>query len=117
MLNVCNSRHLLDSLKTGAIIEDYYTDADLQIGTVINVWGRPLRLVSCDEFTKNHYSSKYGVSDFVPQENLATPKEKPIQPKIVPPYNGFGSEQVSFELLSKVILSFRIHFVPVPGLS
>jgi hypothetical protein len=95
VLNVCNSRHLLDSFKTGSIIEDYYTDADLQIGNVINVWGRPLRLVSCDEFSQNYYNSKYGVGSFEPQENLATPKETPAPAKLVPPYNGFGSEQDS----------------------
>ena len=35
------------------------------------------------------------MTDFAPQENLATPKETPIPAKIVPPYNGFGSEQDS----------------------
>jgi len=95
VLNVCSSRHLLDSLKTGAFHEDYYTDADLQIGNVINVWGRPLKLVSCDEFTKSYYNSKYGVEKFNFQPNLAAPKPESIPSKIVPPYNGFGSEEDS----------------------
>ena len=59
------------------------------------MWGRPLRLVSCDEFSQNYYNSKYGVGSFEPQENLATPKETPAPAKLVPPYNGFGSEQDS----------------------
>jgi Ca2+-binding EF-hand superfamily protein len=95
VLNVCSSRHLLDSLKTGAFHEDYYTDADLQIGNVINVWGRPLKLVSCDDFTKFHYDSKFGLKKFDYLENKAAPKAKSYPPKIVPPYNGFGSEEDS----------------------
>merc|ERR1719423_562392 len=95
VLNVCNSRHLLDSFKTGAFIEDYYTDADLQIGNVINVWGRPLKLVACDEFTQQFYKEKYDVDAFVKLENKAIPKKAPVPPREIAPYNGFGSEEDS----------------------
>ena len=56
--------------------KEYITDADLRIGNVISVWGRPLKLVSCDDFTKNYYATKYNVNGFNALENKALPKEK-----------------------------------------
>ena len=48
----------------------------MRIGNVISVWGRPLKLVSCDDFTKNYYATKYGVNGFNTLQNKALPKEK-----------------------------------------
>ena len=59
----------------GAVKQEFYTDADLQIGNVINVWGRPLKLVACDEFTQQFYKEKYEVDAFVKLENKAIPKK------------------------------------------
>jgi len=95
VLNVCRTHHILDSLKTGAVDLDFYSDADLRIGSVINIYGRPLKLVGCDEFTKKHYTDKYGVADFASLENKAIPKPAPPVPKVVHPYNGFGSQEDS----------------------
>ncbi|XP_039250468.1 EF-hand domain-containing family member C2-like isoform X2 [Styela clava] len=86
-------RYILDSLKTGAVYEDYYTDADLVIGAVLNVWGRKLVLCDSDNFTKEFYKSKYGIDDFTPIKYKAD--SKPQVPRPVPPYNGFGSEEDS----------------------
>ena len=61
----------------GAVKQEFYTDADLQIGNVINVWGRPLKLVACDEFTQQFYKEKYDVDAFVKLENKAIPKKAP----------------------------------------
>ena len=61
----------------GAVKQEFYTDADLQIGNVINVWGRPLKLVACDEFTQQFYKEKYEVDAFVKLENKAIPKKAP----------------------------------------
>ena len=61
----------------GAVKQEFYTDADLQIGNVINVWGRPLKLVACDEFTQQFYKKKYDVDAFVKLENKAIPKKAP----------------------------------------
>jgi len=85
-------RYILDSLKTGAVINSYYTDADLQIGSQINVYGRTIVLTDADEFTKDFYKSKYGITEFdVKKPNPTDPENK----RIIPPYNGFGSEEDS----------------------
>lgn len=51
-------------LQTGAVYEDYYTDADLVIGAVLNVWGRKLVICGCDDFSKEFYKSKYGIGQY-----------------------------------------------------
>ncbi|XP_063070082.1 EF-hand domain-containing family member C2 [Engraulis encrasicolus] len=86
-------RFILDSLKTGAVEDNFYKDCDLTIGSVINVWGRNVTLCDCDNFTKEFYRTKYGIEDFTPVQYKAAPVPKPPRP--VPPYNGFGSEEDS----------------------
>ncbi|XP_046853746.1 EF-hand domain-containing family member C2-like [Xenia sp. Carnegie-2017] len=86
-------RWILDSLKTGAVHINYYTDADLTIGSVINVWGRRFFIFDCDENTKEHYQTKFGIDNFQPIKHKSDP-EQPI-PREIPPYNGFGSEEDS----------------------
>jgi len=86
-------RYILDSLKTGAIHTDHYTDADLVLGSEINVWGRNLIICDCDDFTKEFYRHKYGLDEF----KSITYKTDPASSKSkeIPPYNGFGSEEDS----------------------
>ena len=86
-------RWILDSLKTGAVHINYYTDADLTIGSLINVWGRRFLLFDCDEYTKDHYQSKFGVNNFQPIKYKSD--LEPAKPREIPPYNGFGSEEDS----------------------
>jgi Ca2+-binding EF-hand superfamily protein len=85
-------RYILDSLKTGAVYDKFYTDADLQIGQKINVWGRTILVVDADEFTKDFYRSKYGVNEF---NVIHPPQPNPAKAREIPPYNGFGSEEDS----------------------
>jgi len=85
-------RYILDSLKTGAVIDEYYTDADLQIGTQLNVFGRLIEITDADDFTKDFYKSKYGVQHF---NVKAKRPNTPPNPRQIPPYNGFGSEEDS----------------------
>ncbi|XP_073330014.1 EF-hand domain-containing family member C2 [Pagrus major] len=86
-------RYILDSLKTGAVHEDFYKDCDLTVGGEVNVWGRRVIIADCDDFTKDYYRSKYGIEDFTPVQYKAPPAPKPS--RTVPPYNGFGSEEDS----------------------
>ncbi|CAH1245737.1 EFHC2 [Branchiostoma lanceolatum] len=86
-------RYILDSLKTGAVHLDFYHDGDLTIGSVVNVWGRKIVICDCDEFTREYYRSKYGISEFGPLQYKAPAPGRPG--RVVPPYNGFGSEEDS----------------------
>ncbi|XP_071949365.1 EF-hand domain-containing family member C2-like [Antedon mediterranea] len=86
-------RYILDSLKTGAVHSEYYHDSNLCIGTQINLWGRTLTLTDCDDFTKQYYSTKYGVTSFKPL-NYQSSSGEPINHEW-PPYTGFGSEEDS----------------------
>lgn len=53
-----NVRYVMDPLDVGRKEVLYYTDRDLQIGTVLNVYGRAVVLTDCDEFTKGYYRKK-----------------------------------------------------------
>ncbi|XP_028655593.1 EF-hand domain-containing family member C2 [Erpetoichthys calabaricus] len=86
-------RHILDSLKTGAVYEEFYKDSDFIIGATINVWGRKIIICDCDAFTQEHYRTKFGIDNFTPftfKQSVTRKVEREI-----PPYNGFGSEEDS----------------------
>jgi len=86
-------RYILDSLKTGAINTDCYTDRDLTLGAVISVWGRRVVICDADDFTKEYYKDKYGVENMNP---VTQPGDMvPCLQREMPPYNGFGSEEDS----------------------
>jgi len=86
-------RYILDSLKTGAINPECYTDKDLTVGACINVWGRRFVLGDCDNFTKEYYKDKYGIENITA---IAKPTGAPVQlNREMPPFNGFGSEEDS----------------------
>ncbi|XP_076603763.1 EF-hand domain-containing family member C2 [Chaetodon auriga] len=98
VLNVFDSSsqgkgYILDSLKTGAVHEEFYKDCDLTVGGEVNVWGRRVVIADCDDFTKDYYRSRYNIENFTPALYKAPPAPKPLRP--VPPYNGFGSEEDS----------------------
>jgi len=94
-------RYILDPLKTGEVNVDYYSDADLKIGNVVNVWGRKFILCDMDDFTKEFYRTKYDMNDFAPVQYKAPPGAK--QDKEIPPYNGFGGEEDSLGNCFKLI--------------
>lgn len=88
--------------KTGAVNQEFYSDFDLAIGSYINVWGRKFLICEYDDFTKEYYKVKYGITDFTPlrpQEDVRRQQQQMQQQasvKQVPPYNGFGSEEDSY---------------------
>jgi len=51
-------RYVADPLNTGQKQVQYYTDQDLQIGAVLNVFGRAVVLTGCDQFTQSYYREK-----------------------------------------------------------
>jgi len=56
LLNVTGraGTHILDNLHQGSGAGDHYTDRDLEIGTELLVFNRPVLLCDCDEFTKQY---------------------------------------------------------------
>lgn len=90
-----SGRHILDNLRTGSLSDAFYTDADLTIGAVIDVFGRRMLLCDCDVFTKEYYSLKYNITEFTPIQ-LKDDAGQPISTEL-PPYNGFGTEEDSLQ--------------------
>jgi len=77
--------------------EDPYTDADLRIGSTINVFGRLFEIYDADKFTREFINQKFGEQDWTPSEVTGTTdmqifEETKIEP---PPYNGWGEEDDS----------------------
>ena len=58
------TRSMLDVRDAGQFSLQYYTDADLQIGKDVEVWGRRMTIYSCDAFTENYYRMKFGIGKF-----------------------------------------------------
>jgi len=70
-----------------------YHWTDLSIGTEINVYGRSVVLVDADQSTRNFYSTQ-GMELIQGASRPQTSPTKKIQ-RIIPPHNGFGSEEDS----------------------
>jgi len=54
--------HLICIFQTGEVHQEFYRDTDLVIGAQVNVWGRKFLVCDLDEFTKEYYRTKYGLS-------------------------------------------------------
>ena len=86
----------------GETTENYYTDRDLFIGCLVDIYGRKFIICDADDFTKEYYAAKYGIDDFAPL-HLQEESEHEHTKTIVPPYNGFGSEEDSLGSCTSLI--------------
>lgn len=96
-------RHVTDALNVGDRPEEYYTDRDLTIGGVVNVYGRAVHLVDCDAFTREYYRSTYGLEDFtpVPKPMAVAPSPPEIR---LPVFNGWGTHESSESNCRNILL-------------
>merc|ERR1719261_524501 len=82
--------------------ENYYSAKDLVVGESVTVYGRVMKLVACDEHTKNWYEKTMGII-----QPAGKVWERPLTAKIVHPIpksTGFGDEEDS--------LGSVLHLVP-----
>jgi Ca2+-binding EF-hand superfamily protein len=74
--------------------KEFYSAADLQIGSTINVFGRELLICDSDDFTSEFMERNFGHDTRSNVINLDD--ERPSPPLMeIPPYTGFGSEEDS----------------------
>lgn len=80
-------------VETPTPASSYYGEADLDIGAVLQVFSRPMKLVDADPYTRDYYKMAWGRDLAGP---IATTVVKPtFPPPEAAPYNGFGSEEDS----------------------
>ncbi|XP_030369999.1 EF-hand domain-containing family member C2 [Scaptodrosophila lebanonensis] len=100
LLNVLGSnmrdvRYITDPLNAGQN-QTFYTDEDLRIGAVLNVFGRSVVLTSCDHFTQQYYKEKYGIQEFTAQPiPVRDDIRNNTRDRRLPPYNGWGTYEDS----------------------
>eukprot|EP01062_Namystynia_karyoxenos_P056416 TRINITY_DN47376_c0_g1_i1.p1 TRINITY_DN47376_c0_g1~~TRINITY_DN47376_c0_g1_i1.p1 ORF type:complete len:757 (+),score=291.09 TRINITY_DN47376_c0_g1_i1:107-2377(+) len=81
--------------------EAIYTEADLHVGAVVNVFGRNFLLYDADEFTKRYLKDHFGKDS-----SSIDVKEPEAPPKRAgpPPHNGFGDEEDSLGSWKNLVL-------------
>ncbi|XP_056873103.1 EF-hand domain-containing protein 1 [Takifugu flavidus] len=77
-------------------VEEYYCPKDFQVGQRVKLLGRTFLLCDCDGFTKDYYKMTYPDMELQP---IQIPKKTKVteRPKVVAPYNGFGSLEDSLQ--------------------
>ncbi len=73
--------------------EDFVKCEDFVYGGKLTIYGRTFHINGCDLFTQAYYKKKYN-RDF-PLASVEHPKAKEYKEKLIPPHNGFGSEEDS----------------------
>ena len=64
-------------------------------------FNRPFKILGCDEYTAEYYLRNYRRN--FPVGGFEDPPQKERGRIVIPPYNGFGSEEDSKKLLTFII--------------
>ena len=87
------------------VIED-----EIEQGMVLNVYGRPFRILGADKFTQQFYKVKFNRHFDLGEVDLPRPPEQKSKSLIsnfselqVPPYNGFGDEEDTLGFVYKLL--------------
>ena len=72
---------------------DFYTDADIEPFMTLWAFNRPFKILGCDEFTAEYYLKNYRRN--FPVGGFEDPPQKSKSGIVIPPYNGYGSEEDS----------------------
>jgi hypothetical protein len=86
--------------------EEYYQPGDFDIGAIVNLYGRQLRLVGCDAYTRYWYRTTMGI-ELAPEIDVHDFYAVPPRPqyrKPPPPHNGFGTEEDSLGNCNSLVL-------------
>lgn len=62
-----NIKSILDSvlsLHLGKTDDQFYHEEDFEIGSIIDIGNREVKIVDCDAFTKKYYQEKYNKGNF-----------------------------------------------------
>ena len=72
--------------------EEFFTPADFICGRYVNLYSRECFIYDCDPFTREWYRNNMGIE----QQSLKLQSESKLNYEhIIPPYNGYGSEEDS----------------------
>jgi hypothetical protein len=93
LLKKCRCPKNWDQVKKGQP-PDYVTPDDLICGSFLHVFGRPLKLLSCDLFTQQYYSQHYGLDQpSIEAKPAASPPKKMPIPILGDGFLPIGSEE------------------------
>ena len=80
---------------------DFYKDSDIEPFMTLWAFNRPFKILGCDEYTSEYYLQNYRRN--FPVGGFEDPPQKNKGKIIIPPYNGFGSEEDSLGNCLKLI--------------